>query len=86
MEYDVGKMLIGNHLSVAIFYASQKGTSEGIAEDLQEECRSHDINAELYCISRLAKNPELLLKQDIGIFIAATTGRLYFKILFIEVM
>uniref|UniRef100_A0A2P2I1Y2 Methionine synthase reductase n=1 Tax=Hirondellea gigas TaxID=1518452 RepID=A0A2P2I1Y2_9CRUS len=57
-----------------VLYASQQGNAKAIAEDLHEECSSHNIAATLYCISQLEKDPSILLSHNCTIFIAATTG------------
>jgi len=61
--------------SIAIIYASQKGNSEAIAEDLQTECREKGMkNVSIHCIGKLGKDKSILQNTDCAIFIAATTG------------
>ena len=61
---------------LAIVYASQQGTSKGIAEDLHDECSENNIKSSVFCISEFGKQNELIQELDCVIFIAATTGDL----------
>lgn len=68
-------MIIQSISNLIIVYASQEGNAKAIAEDLQQNCSSHGLNATLHCISDLLKNEDLLLSQNHAIFIASTTGK-----------